>query len=90
MSATEQKVWTVVVEIEETADETEARASLEIDGAKLCGWGRARRSPTDPRVPRIGEELATARALGDLAHKILDVTALEVEQFSTREVHLHG
>jgi hypothetical protein len=90
MSGTNQKVWTVVVEIDESGDETEARASLEIEGAMLGGWGRARRSPSDPRVPRIGDELATARALGDLAHRILDVTALEVEQFSTQDVHLHS
>jgi hypothetical protein len=70
-------------------DETEARALLEIERATLGRWGRARRSPTDPQVPRIGDELATARALGDLVHRILDVTALEVEQFSAGEVHLH-
>jgi len=89
MNSAKQKVWTVVVEIDETGAETQARASLEIEGAMLGGWGRARRAPSDPQVPRIGDELATARALSDLAHRILDVTALEVEQFST-SVHLHS
>jgi len=89
-TASKHKAWTVAVEIEEMGDETEARASLEIEGATIGGWGRARRSPSDPNVPRIGDELATARALGDLAHRILEVTALEVEQFSSGEVHLHS
>lgn len=48
------KTWTISVEIEELLDETEARASLEIEGTTLGGWGRARRSPNDPSVPRTG------------------------------------
>jgi hypothetical protein len=35
---------------------------LEIEGTTLGGCGRARRSPNGPSVPRIGDELATARA----------------------------
>ena len=38
------KTWMVAIDIEEKGDETEARASLEIEGATLGGWGRARRS----------------------------------------------
>ena len=40
----------------------------------------ARRNPLDPRV-RIGEELAAARALSDLAHKLFDVAANAIERF---------
>ena len=92
MSATDthHKVWTVEVILDERGDETQAKATLEIDGTSVGGWGRARKSPADPRVPRIGDELAVARALGDLAHRILDMTAVEIEQFSAGDVRLHG
>jgi hypothetical protein len=39
-------------------------------------------------VPEIGDELATARALADLAYQLLDVTAGDIEQFTHRPVHL--
>ena len=92
MSATDtqHKVWTVEVMLDERGDETQAKSMLHIDGTSVGGWGRARKSPTDPRVPRIGDELAVARALSDLAHRILDMTAIEIEQFSAGSVHLHG
>ena len=82
-------VRSVELLINETDDETQATASLEIDGATVSGWGRARRNPVDPRVPRIGEELAAARALADLSHRIFDVATIEIEQLSSGEVHLH-
>ena len=34
------------------------------------GWGRARRNPTDPEMPSVGEEIAAARALADLSHHL--------------------
>jgi hypothetical protein len=82
-------VWSVELLITETDDDTQAKASLEIDGATVTGWGRSRRNPVDPRVPRIGEELAAARALADLSHRIFDVATVEIEQFTSGEVHLH-
>ncbi len=71
----ESRIWTIEVELEETSDTTEAKAVLVIDGHKLGGWGRARRNPVDPELPRVGEELATARALSDLAHQLVDRAA---------------
>ena len=68
----ESRIWTIEVELEETSETTEAKAVLVIDGHKLGGWGRARRNPVDPELPRVGEELATARALSDLAHQLVD------------------
>jgi hypothetical protein len=82
-------VWTVELVIEETDDETQAKAALDIDGSTVTGWGRARRNPVDPRVPRIGEELSVARALVDLSHRMLDIATIEIEQFSSHEVHVH-
>jgi hypothetical protein len=88
-SGNRRVTWNLEFVFDETDDETRAKASLEIEGTTLTGWGRARRNPVDPRVPRIGEELAAARALSDLSHQLLDVAAVEIEQFSSREVHLH-
>ena len=84
-----QVVWSVELVIEETDDETRAKASLDVDGTVVTGWGRARRNPVDPRVPRIGEELSAARALVDLSHRMFDVATVEIEQFSGTDVHVH-
>jgi len=90
MSQTTAKEWVAVIRIDETGDETVARATLTIEGETVGGWGRARRNRVDPSVPRIGDELAAARALSDLSHRILEVAAVEVEQFSSGPVHLHS
>jgi len=67
---------------EEDGDHTEARASIMIRGATFTGSGRSRRNPSDPEVPMVGEELAAARALSDLAHKLVEAAA---EAISGRE-----
>jgi hypothetical protein len=68
----------------EDDDHTEARANLVLRGAMFTGWGRSRRNPGDPNVPMIGEELAAARALSDLAHKLLDGAAEGISDISGR------
>jgi hypothetical protein len=87
---TASKAWSIEVLLEETGDETKAEALLELRGDRLVGWGRARRNPQDPAIPRIGEELATARALGELAHKLLDVAATEIEKYEGTPVTPHA
>jgi hypothetical protein len=59
---------------------------MEVSQAR--GEGEAHRSPRDREVLEIGDELATARALADLAYKLLDVAAGDIEQFTHRPVHL--
>jgi hypothetical protein len=86
----ESKVFTVEVLLEEDDVETEAKALLRVADRDLAGWGRARRNPQDPDRPRVGEELAIARALSELSHKLLDAAAAEIEEFEGRRVHLHG
>ena len=88
----ETKVWTIEVAIEETPEgHTEAKASLVAGGdRRLGGWGRARRNPTDPEMPRVGEELAAARALSDLAHHLVDEAARTIEQHEGRPARVHG
>jgi hypothetical protein len=60
----------VVVRITEDDYETEATATLSTAVGPFTGHGRARRNPVDPQVPLVGEELALARALVDLADKL--------------------
>ncbi|MDI2125589.1 DUF1876 domain-containing protein [Yinghuangia seranimata] len=45
----------------------------------LRGWGTARKNPADRDVPQIGDELAAARALSDLAHRLLTVASDDIE-----------
>jgi Rv2632c-like len=90
MKATgDSKLWTVEVLLEQTDNTTDAEAVLEIGADRYAGWGRARRNPIDPKVPQIGEELAAARALSDLAHKVLDAAARAIEDFEGHPVQVH-
>jgi hypothetical protein len=85
------RTWTVEVIITEDAEghRTTAAATLHTDSrTPLRGEGEARRRPGETEVPEIGDELATARALADLAYRLLDVTAGDLEQFTRQPVHL--
>jgi hypothetical protein len=88
----ETRVWTVEIAIEETPEgHAEAKASLVVGGdRRFGGWGRARRYPADPNMPRVGEELAVARALSDLAHNLIDEAARTIEQHESGPVRVHG
>ena len=73
------KQWTVDVFVSEDGNNTNARAVLHGDSAEvISGTGFARRNPHDPSVPEIGDELAVARALRNLADHLLKVTADEI------------
>jgi len=88
---THTRTWTVEISIAEHVGEriTRAAAILHRDArTPVRGEGEARRRPADTEVPEIGDELATARALADLAYKLLDVSAGDIEQFTHRAVHL--
>ena len=85
----DSKVWTIELVIDENADVTEAKALLRVNGRELGGWGRARRAPEDPDRPRIGEELAAARALSDLSHQLVDAAVAEIEGFEGHRVNVH-
>jgi Domain of unknown function (DUF1876) len=80
--------WTVEILFSEDEGMTRADAKLAGSPDALQGWGRARRNPADPDVPAVGEEIAAARALGDLAHHLLDQAAHRIESWEGRQVHL--
>ena len=72
--------WTVDIYLSEDANGpgavTHAEARLHArDATDLRGRGHARRNPADADVPEIGDELAAARALSDLAHQLLRAAA---------------
>lgn len=87
------KHWRVDIYIDEHTNERETRAEARLhnpDETGLKGEGVARRNPGDTEVPEIGDELAVSRALSDLAHKLLDAAAGDIEQMTHRTAHLTG
>ena len=86
----DKKVFDVVITLAEDEDFTNAQARLYVGDAKYVGWGRARRNPADPSVPRIGEELAVGRALSELAHRLVEAAAEEISEREGRPAHLYA
>jgi hypothetical protein len=87
MSAADR--WSFELSIREHAGETRAAARLVMDDAHLLGHGRARRNPSDPNVMEIGEKIAVARALSDLAHMLLGSAAAQIEDITHERAQLH-
>jgi hypothetical protein len=75
----EKKGLSIEVNLVEDESQTEATAMVTIGDAQHTGSGLAKRNPSDPNVPMIGEELATARALMDLSHKLVEAAATALE-----------
>jgi hypothetical protein len=74
------KIWTVSVRLDEDGDDTRADAVIDVENKmQLHGSGMSRRNPRDESEPRIGDELAAARALSDLAHQLLAQAASDIE-----------
>ncbi len=74
------RTWTVQVKLDEMGDDTTADAVIGLDNkTEVRGHGRSRRNPADDADVRIGDELAAARALSDLAHQLLAVAASDIE-----------
>jgi hypothetical protein len=83
--------WTIDIYIDEHERQTRAEARLHTrDRTKLVGVGLARRNPVDKEVPEIGDELAVARALSDLAHKLLDATVSDIEAMTHMPAHVEA
>jgi hypothetical protein len=86
----EIRLWTADVIISETEDRTRARVILRMGDVERVGKGLARRSAADPNVPRIGEELATARAFNDLSHQLLNESADMLESAIGHPIELYS
>ena len=81
--------WPVEISLREEDRETRAEARLTRDRAGMVGRGVARRNPDDQEVTQIGEEIAAARALSDLAHRLLGFAAGQIEDITHERAHLH-
>ncbi len=64
--------WTLRFETREDEDHCDMVVHLDAGDRSLSGYGRSRRNPTDPSRPQVGEELAAARALHDLARHLTE------------------
>lgn len=85
----ETKTWTVRIDIGEHEGRTRAVAHLSTRDARgVAGVGSARLNPADRDVPEIGDEIAAARALSDLGHRLLQLATEDLEQVSGEDVHL--
>lgn len=58
--------------VDEDGTDTTVHARLDLQGDRFESYGKARRSPADPPMPVVGEELAMARALGSLAAQVME------------------
>jgi len=86
----QERMWRVDIAFTEDEDHTRADALLDVAGVEYRGWGRARRNPNDPNVPKIGEEIAAARALHDLTGKLLAAAEHEIEGYEGHPVRVYG
>jgi len=76
------KQWSVDVLIDESEEDRSTRAQARLrtaEGLQLVGSGAAKRHPRDREVPEIGDELAVARALSELSHKLVQAAAENIE-----------
>lgn len=83
--------WSIEVTFDEDDIRTDATARLRLpDGQEVTAGGHAQRNPADPARPKIGEEIATARALSGLVHQLLDRAAGEIEEITHEPAHLRA
>lgn len=82
-----ERIWTVEIVLAEDGQHTRADAWLRAGPQSRAGFGRSRRNPCDPDVPLVGDELAAARALSDLAHQLLEAALEEIEAFEPPAAH---
>jgi len=86
---TAMKRWQVEIVLGEDEGRTYAEARLHTEiGVHLLGIGRAKLNPHDYDVPEIGDEIAVARALTDLGHRLLITAVMDLEQVTEKPVNL--
>ncbi|MCX4990844.1 MULTISPECIES: DUF1876 domain-containing protein [unclassified Streptomyces] len=80
--------WHVEMEFQEDEHRTRAAALLRLpDGSEVRAHGYASRHPSDSNQPRVGEEVAGARALNELAMQLLTKAHDEIDAASGRTSH---
>lgn len=85
------RTWNVALTFEEDGTRTACTATLSGTGKQETrGHGHSRRNPADEPDSIIGEEIAAARAMSDLAHELLEQAASQIESHTHRPAHLTG
>jgi hypothetical protein len=80
--------WHVEMDFRTIGSRTKSAALLRLpDGTELRAHGHATRNPDDPVQTRVGEELAAARALNDLARQLLGKASHEIEDVTKAPAH---
>lgn len=84
MKELETHRWRLTFEWREDETHCEMVVHLDAGDRSLSGQGRSRRNPADPNVPQVGEEIAAARALQDLANHLMEDAQAMIEEFASR------
>ena len=71
----------ITLHLVEDETNTVVHTVLDLRGDHFESTGTARRNPLDPPSPLIGEELAVARALQDLAAQLIEAAQVKIEDF---------
>jgi hypothetical protein len=80
--------WHVELEFAEDDEHTKAVALVRLpDGSEVRAHGHANRHRVDSNQPRVGEEIAGARALNELAMQLLTKAHGEIDEVSGRTSH---
>ncbi|MCS0600270.1 DUF1876 domain-containing protein [Streptomyces sp. LP11] len=80
--------WHIELEFQEDDQHTRAAALVRLpDGTEVRSHGHASRHDVDVNQPRVGEEIAGARALDDLARQLLGKAHDEIDADSGRTSH---
>ncbi|MDQ1009138.1 hypothetical protein QFZ82_003623 [Streptomyces sp. V4I23] len=80
--------WHIEMEFQEEGDRTRAAAMVRLgDGTEYRGHGSANRHHSDQPQLLVGEEIAGARALMDLASQLLQKAHTEIDEASGRTSH---
>ncbi|MEU1402142.1 DUF1876 domain-containing protein [Streptomyces sp. NPDC005728] len=80
--------WHVELEFQEDDQHTRAVALVRLpDGTEVRAHGHASRHRVDANQPRVGEEIAGARALNELAMQLLTKAHVEIDAESGRTSH---
>jgi hypothetical protein len=83
--------WWVEIFVGENDGCSTAAATLHTrDRNRVSAHGTARLNPLDRDVPEIGYELATARALSALAHRLLELAAEDITGITHERVSVAG
>ncbi|MFC8452628.1 DUF1876 domain-containing protein [Kitasatospora sp. NPDC057223] len=78
--------WHIEMEFREEGPRTAAAALLRLrDGTEIRAHGFSSRHPSDPDQLRVGEEIAAARALNDLASQLLTKAHNEIQDVGGRQ-----